>query len=470
MFRKTRFRIMALMAVSLVLLFAATFSVIVITEQSSYRKQSREMLSNYISSYDVSRYTHGPAGNGGSGLSDTSGKTGEITLPDMPNQAAGQSDAGEYSDSSAGGSEMQTASQPGPLGPEGQTDPSMRPGSPGDMPKDEPLFNLSSFYSVSFASDGSVLAVDRGNNGLYTEEELTGIASGIMDSGKQSGLSGSLYYSIKKTSDYTLVAFIDNTVNNSNMRSLVRHTLIVGLIALAVLLLLSLLFSGTIVKPLEENDRLQKQFVSDAGHELKTPISVISANSELLSRQIGPNEWLDNIKYENERMGSLVIDLLELSRAENPESLMEPTDLSYLVLGELLPFESVAFEKGLEIKSDVEDGITVSGNRVQLSQLVHILLDNAVEHSKGGKEIDLTLKKANRHAVLEVVNSGDDIPPEKRERLFERFYRVDEARSGDDTHYGLGLAIAKAITERHGGSIGVSCSDGKITFTVNLPM
>ena len=243
-----------------------------------------------------------------------------------------------------------------------------------------------------------------------------------------------------------------------------------GVAALTVLLLISVFISNIIVKPLEENDLMQKQFVSDAGHELKTPISVISANSELLARQIGPNEWLDNIKYENERMGSLVIDLLDLSRAENPQSAMEPTDLSHLVLGELLAFESIAFENGMKIQSDIENCITVNSNRVQMSQLVHILLDNALRHSSGGSEIEVELKKHNRHAVLDVTNSGKAIPPDKMEHLFERFYRLDESRCGDGNHYGLGLAIAKAIVNRHGGTITVDCKDEKITFTVNLPL
>ena len=213
----------------------------------------------------------------------------------------------------------------------------------------------------------------------------------------------------------------------------------------------------------------QKQFISDAGHELKTPVAVIGANVEMLSREIGKNEWLANIRYENERMGFLVKQLLDLSRAENREALMERVDLSRTVTGETLAFESLAFDHGKTIQSDIEEGICISGNQEQLAQLTSILLDNALRHSKGN-EICISLKLHGHAAVLDVINEGDEIPPEKLEHLFDRFYRIDEARNSEGQHYGLGLSIAKAVTEKHRGSIIVSCRDGKVRFEVSLPV
>ena len=167
-------------------------------------------------------------------------------------------------------------------------------------------------------------------------------------------------------------------------------------------------------------------------------------------------------------MGELVRQLLELSRAENTETPMEELDLSRVVTGEVLAFESLAFDRGKTIESDIEDGISMTGNRSQLAQLVSVLLDNAVRHASGG-EIRVTLRRQAHTTVLSVVNAGDEIPPDKLEHLFDRFYRLDEARSGEGQHYGLGLSIAKAVAEKHGGSIGVACEDGTIRFTVTLP-
>ena len=148
----------------------------------------------------------------------------------------------------------------------------------------------------------------------------------------------------------------------------------------------------------------------------------------------------------------------------------EPLDLSRLVFGETLPFETVAYEKGLTLSSEIAEEIWVSGNSIQLKQLVSILIDNAVRHSSRGDEVNIVLKKGKGHALLSVINDGEEIPPEQVKHLFERFYRRDEARTGEDGNYGLGLAIAKAIAEAHKGNISVSCSGGKVEFAVRVPL
>ena len=334
---------------------------------------------------------------------------------------------------------------------------------------DRPDYQLSTFYSVAVADDGTVLASDNGEKDVYSEEELINTAKELLEGNKQSGKSGHLSYTVRDKGGYTLVAFLDNTVSESSMNTLLHNFLIVGGAAVIALFFISLYLSKRIIRPLEENDRQQKQFISDAGHELKTPVAVIGANVEMLSREIGKNEWLANIRYENERMGFLVKQLLDLSRAENREALMERVDLSRTVTGETLAFESLAFDHGKTIQSDIEEGICISGNQEQLAQLTSILLDNALRHSKGN-EICISLKLHGHAAVLDVINEGDEIPPEKLEHLFDRFYRIDEARNSEGQHYGLGLSIAKAVTEKHRGSIIVSCRDGKVRFEVSLPV
>ena len=346
------------------------------------------------------------------------------------------------------------------------------PPRPGNRPEDAPFeerrdFQLATFYAVTLAEDGSVLSVDNGEKDVYPEEELIRTARNLLAAGKVSGKTGSLFYRVSQKEGGTLIAFLDNTVTESGMQTLLRNVLLVGGIAIAVLFLLSLYLSGRIIRPLEENDRRQKQFISDASHELKTPVSVISASAELLSRELGENEWLSNIQYENRRMGELVGQLLELSRAERTQITTERLDLSRIVAGEALALESVAFDRGRTIRTEIAENVHVTGNRSQLTQLVSILLDNAIRHSTG-TEITVSLSRHGRTAELCVANPGPEIPPSQQARLFDRFYRLDEARNGESQHYGLGLAIAKAITEQHGGSIGVACMDGTVRFTVLL--
>lgn len=250
-------------------------------------------------------------------------------------------------------------------------------------------------------------------------------------------------------------------------RAVIYNMLRVGGVAIVVLFFISLLLSKRIIHPLEENDRRQKQFISDASHELKTPVAVIDTNAELLAREIGKNEWLANIQYENERMNWLVRQLLDLSRAENAETPMEQVDFSRVVTGETLALETLAFDCGRVFRTEIEDGIIFTGSKTQLTQLVSILLDNAIRHA-AGSEIEISLKRQGHHAVLSVSNDGDEIPQDKLDHLFDRFYRVDEARNSEGQHYGLGLSIAKAMVEKHGGSINVSCQDGKVRFTASI--
>ncbi len=330
-------------------------------------------------------------------------------------------------------------------------------------------FKLSTFYSVAISYDNKVIEIRNDDAAVYTDAELESAARQVLKKSDVNGVIDNLVYYRMDKGGYMLVSFMDNTIIREDMNTLFRYTLIFGGVAIIALYFLAVYLAKKIVTPIEESYQKQKQFISDAGHELNTPVSVVSANAELLSREIGDNQWLANIQYENERMGELVGQLLELARTENVKPQMEYLDLSRLVAGGVLPFESVAFENGLTLNSQITDGIITLGNSTQLSQLVSILVDNAIRHSQNGKEVFISLTHTRSNAVFTVINDGEPILQEQMTQLFERFYRADEARNGTDKHYGLGLAIAKAIVEAHHGKIEVSCYDGKVCFTVRLP-
>ena len=334
---------------------------------------------------------------------------------------------------------------------------------------ESPMFQLSTFYTVAVSYDGDVLEIKNEPPTIHTDDDLEKLAERIIKSGRSNGTENNLAFYKTDKDGYTLVSFMDTTVVNESAMTLFRYTLIFGGFALVLFFFLSVFLARKIVHPLEESYHKQKQFISDAGHELKTPVSVVSANAELLSRQIGDNTWLKNIQYENERMGMLVGQLLDLARTENITPQMEHINFSRLVDGEALPFESVAFEKRLVLNTNIAANINVVGNSTQLKQIVSILLDNAISHSKEQGEVWLTLTKEHGFAKLSVINKGDEIPEEQRTKIFERFYRVDSARNSEDKHYGLGLAIAKAITTSHKGHIAVQCFDGFVDFSVLIP-
>lgn len=423
MFKKSRRKIVAAIMSVLVLLFLGTLAVIYGSSYFEVSSANHEMLERYSVLYSLD------------------GQPGDSLLPDE-------------------------------LGPPDR-DPVMD--VPGDIPdgphwKETPAFQLSTFYSVAVSENGEILAIDHGNGEIYEDGELEKYACEILDGKRTRGVKGHLIYLTTNKGDYILVAFMDNTIMQESMTTLFRYTLVFGSIAIIALFFVAVYLARRIVKPLEESYQKQTQFISDAGHELKTPVSVVNANAELLAREIGDNQWLVNIQYENERMGKLVEQLLELARTESVTVQTEHLDFSRLVGGEALPFESVAFEKGLLLDYDIENSLIVDGNSVQLKQLVSILLDNAIRHGSGGKKVSLQLKKEHNSAKLSVINNGDPIPAEQQKHLFDRFYRVDPARNGEDKHYGLGLAIAKAIVTSHKGKISVACYDGKIKFSVLLPL
>ena len=275
----------------------------------------------------------------------------------------------------------------------------------------------------------------------------------------------------------------------ASLRQETVETALVSLLAFAVacclFALLARALARVIVKPVEENMQMQKRFVADASHELKTPLTVIDANAAVLEQSVGPNKWLDYIKEQTGRMSALVNELLQLSNLEEaksadvPRQQKEPFDAAEAVLSAALPFESVAFERGVTLETEVPDTLDALGSRKDLEQLAAILIDNAVKHSPAGEAVRVSLARAaTRHGrredaaiELRVANAGVEIPPEALPHIFDRFYRVDFSRTHTQSNsYGLGLAIAKALAEKNGGSITVRSQNGQTEFTLLLPI
>lgn len=202
------------------------------------------------------------------------------------------------------------------------------PNLPGHERADSPVFQLSTFYTVALSYSGQVLDLKNDPPTVHSDEELTSMALAIASGTKTSGTKENLAFYRADKNGYRLVTFMDNTVLNENAATLLRYTLVFGAAAILIFFFFSVWIARKIVQPLEISYQKQKQFISDAGHELKTPVSVISANAELLSREIGSNQWLSNIQYENERMGLLVGELLQLARTESLSPQMEPLDFS----------------------------------------------------------------------------------------------------------------------------------------------
>lgn len=270
-----------------------------------------------------------------------------------------------------------------------------------------------------------------------------------------------------------IIVFADISSEIATMQNLYRTCVIIGLGSLVI----SIFFARWAVRPVEEAWAQQRQFVSDASHELKTPLTVILTDAEMLKStrfdEAHKAQFVDNILTMSNQMRGLVESLLQLARVDNgaiQKIPLQHIDLSNLVSDELLTFDALFFEKGLTLTEDIADGITVLGSAQHLKQVVEIFLDNAQKYSEPHGTVRVTLQKSGaHHCLLSVADPGDAISPEDLRKIFQRFYRIDEARAMNHS-YGLGLSIAENIVKNHKGRIWAESAEGINTFRVELPM
>ena len=282
-----------------------------------------------------------------------------------------------------------------------------------------------------------------------------------------------LRYLVEDNGLYRKLAFVDMSMEQATLARVIRSYLVIALAALLVLLGIAAAASRWVTRPVERAWRQQRQFLSDASHELKTPLTVILSNAELLEGAALPEKparWSGNIRCEAEQMRTLVEQMLTLARADNGvrPAAMEPVNFSDVATECVLSFEPVAFEAGKPLEDHVAEDVTVTGDRDRLRHLISILLDNAVKYGAPGGTITLTLERTERQARLTVANPGDPIPPEHLPHLFERFYRADSSR-GEQSGFGLGLSIADTIAREHKGSLRAESDAVYTRFIFTLP-
>ena len=310
---------------------------------------------------------------------------------------------------------------------------------------------------------------------LSDQSQLAAIVTAALAQEEDTGLLADFHLRYLRRTGYTstLIAFTDTTLESTTMRSMAAVCSLAGSAALVVLFLCSYLLSGVVTRPVGAAWAQQEQFLSDASHELKTPLTVILSSAELLNQSALPEQavYIDNIREESRRMKLLVEDMLTLSRAQRSAgSLPEQTaDLSEAAVTAALRFEPVAFEAGKRLEYDIAPSLPVRGDGAKLGQALAALLDNAVKYSDSGTDIRLTAEKQGRFAVVTVADSGPDIPADKLPHIFDRFYRADEARTDGDS-FGLGLPIAKAIIDAHRGTLRCESGGGVTRFIITLPL
>lgn len=331
-------------------------------------------------------------------------------------------------------------------------------------------FMDATIYTILIDENNNIKEIINHSNNSIDTSQITNIAKNILSKNKIKDRYIGLLYVAKysyayRSTDYLVI--LDNTKVQNRLLSSLEISILIFIILEVIIYLLSKKITNWIIKPVEESFTKQKQFIADASHELKTPLSVIIASTEALEENPKETKWLKNIKTEGDRMNNLITDLLELAATERTEIYsFEEKDISKIIELSLLTFEGKAYEKNIKIDYQIKDNIKMKLDESSIKELIEILLDNAIKHSKEKSTIKVILTEENNTITLEVQNTGDPIPKGEEEKIFDRFYRIDKSRNRKENRYGLGLAIAKNITENHNGTISASSNDNTTTFKV----
>ncbi len=330
----------------------------------------------------------------------------------------------------------------------------------------------SRYFWVELDKEGEILSANMGKIAAVDSAEAEDYAKRVEQKGKAQGFISTYRYLAYTTDTGTTVMFLDCRRSLDTFRTFVFTALGVSTAGLLAVFLLILFLSGHIVKPFSRNYEEQKRFITDAGHELKTPLTIIDADAEILEMDIGENEWLSDIKNQTKRLSDLTNSLVTLSRMEEERAQYQMIDfpLSDMAEETVEAFSALAKTQSKTLRCDIAPMLSVHGDEKALRQLMTILLDNAVKYAVTESEISLTLKKQKKQIYLTVFNRAESISREQLSHLFSRFYRTDQSRNSQTGGYGLGLSIAEGIVKAHKGKITASTEDEKsLKITVALP-
>ena len=357
-----------------------------------------------------------------------------------------------------------------------QDDTETPPAKPENDEKDKSRFSVETpfetrYFTVTVDENGEVTDCDLDRIAAVDEETAEEYTQTAQQKNKTTGFQGIYRYRVTETEDGAKYVFLDCRREISNFRTVLVTTISVSLLGLAAVFVLVVIFSRMVFRPVEESIQKQKRFIIDASHELKTPLTIIDANIEVMEMESGESQWTKSTRKQIQRLSGLVQQLVTLSRLDEEKGLEEKCEfnLSEAVSECVQPYESLAQTREKNLTLNIEEDITYTGDERSIRQLAGILMDNAVKYSSENGNITLTLKKKGKKIFLEVYNDADDLPQGKLDVLFERFYRLDSSRNSGTGGSGIGLSMAKAIVQAHKGKITAENKNGRgLTITVIL--
>ena len=319
------------------------------------------------------------------------------------------------------------------------------------------------FFAVYLNKDGETVSVNTGSIAAVATHEAMEYAEEIYEHGSDKGFLGVYRYSVSQTDAGVMVLFLDCSRGLNIFYKFLETSLAVSVAGIFAVFIIVLLLSKRAIRPIADSYEKQKHFITDAGHELKTPLTVINASADVLEMTQGENEWTQSIRNQVARLTELTNSLVSLARMDEHDSKLMMTDFSIsdAVAECLEPFTRLAAQQGKTFEMNIQKNISFEGNEDAIRKLVGILADNAIKYSSDKGSIVLTLKFVSRGPLLEMKNTVDEISKGNHDELFERFYRGDASRSNEVCGYGIGLSMAKAIVYAHKGKIMARSEDGK---------
>ena len=332
------------------------------------------------------------------------------------------------------------------------------------------------YFAVWYDEEESITRVNLESIISLTEQEARTLAQEVYAKGKEKGFSGEYRYSRTLCDEETMLLFLNCQRELTTFRNFLYASIAISMLGVAAVFVLLLIFSGRIVQPIAESYEKQKRFITDAGHELKTPITIIQADADVLESEMEAeeeNEWLADIRKQTHRLTALTADLIYLSKMEeeNPSLRMQEFSLSKLVQDTAQSFQALALSENKAFQLSLAPDVRIIGDEKAVEKLISILLDNAMKYSPENGQVKIALFRTGRNASLVVKNSTLPMEKGNKDHLFERFTRADSARNSEAGGFGLGLAVAKAVTEAHKGRIHAESEDGQsLTVTAELPV
>ena len=330
---------------------------------------------------------------------------------------------------------------------------------------------MTRYFTVYFDPAGQILSISRDHIASVSGEEAAEMALDVLYGNRLSGYEQNYRYRAVVTERGTTILFLNAEKELQSMHGLLLVSAVVALVSAVAVFLLLLLFSKRATAPYARNIEAQKRFITDASHELKTPLTAISTSADILAMEREGDEWVQNIQAQTARLSKLVSGLVTLSRLDEEQPFPERVDFSLSEAAWEIaePMAALAQAQGKSCSQEIQAGVWMHGDRGAVQQMISILLDNAIKYSDEGGYIRLTLTKKQKKACLQVCNSCAALEPDSLGRLFDRFYRPDASRSQQSGGTGIGLSIAKATAEAHGGKIWAESPDGRsLCITVTL--